>query len=79
MSKKQAIQELLNRKPSNTAKQQDSNTVIQDNNTISSDKKKATFLLSPDLHKELKIFAANQNKSMVEVVEEALRHHFKSQ
>lgn len=88
MSKKQAIQELLDRKPLNTAIQKPVNTGIH--NAVNTDimsstpieptqkKKKATFDLDLDLHTELKVFAAQQDKKMVEVVEAALRMYFES-
>lgn len=89
MSKKQAIQELLDRKPLNTYIQKhvntglhgDVNTDLVTSSLIESipKKKKATFDLDLDLHTELKVFAAQQDKKMVEVVEAALRIHFESQ
>ena len=39
--------------------------------------KKATFMLSTDLHKRLKTAAVEQDKTMLEIVEEALRNHLK--
>lgn len=42
-------------------------------------KTKATFELDAALHKELKMFAAQHDKKMVEVVESALKEHFSSQ
>lgn len=89
MSKKQAIQELLDRKPLNTVVQKNTNTLLH--RTVNTElaasssiedipkKKKATFDLDIDLHTELKVFAAQQDKKMVEVVEAALRIHFESQ
>ncbi|WP_046181424.1 hypothetical protein [Domibacillus tundrae] len=42
-------------------------------------KTKATFELDSDLHKKLKMFAAQHDKKMVEVVESALKEYFSSQ
>lgn len=39
--------------------------------------KKATFMLPTDLHKSLKTAAVEQDKTMLEIVEEALRNHLK--
>lgn len=54
----------------------------ENHNTLIADspvkKKKATFDLDPDLHTELKIFAATQDQKMVEVVETALRMYLDS-
>ncbi|ANU22003.1 hypothetical protein [Planococcus donghaensis] len=40
--------------------------------------KKATFMLPADLHKRLKTAAVEQDKTMLEIVEEALRNHLKA-
>lgn len=39
--------------------------------------KKATFLLDESLHKELRIYAAMNDTSMLDVVEKALKNHLK--
>ncbi|MCM3358664.1 type II toxin-antitoxin system HicB family antitoxin [Psychrobacillus sp. MER TA 171] len=39
--------------------------------------KKATFVLPIELHKRLKTAAAEQDKTMLEIVEEALGNHLK--
>ena len=54
--------------------------VSRKNATIVSQKKatkKATFMLPADLHKSLKTAAVEQDKTMLEIVEEALRNHLK--
>lgn len=40
--------------------------------------KKATFELPVELHKRLKTSAAEQEMTMLEIVEEALKNHLKS-
>ncbi len=49
-----------------TGRQRDGGTVL---------KKKATFNLDAALHKRLKVTAAEQEREMVEIVEEALKGH----
>lgn len=54
--------------------------VSRKNTTIISQKKatkKATFMLPTDLHKRLKTAAVEQDKTMLEIVEEALKNHLK--
>lgn len=72
MSKKEAIHELLSRKSPHIQE-------IRNTENDHADKKKATFDLPPHLHMELKVFAARQNKKMVEVVEEALIKYLDAQ
>ena len=70
MSKRKAINQLL----------EDNNTEIQEyseNKESDKTKKKATFELDSDLHTQLKIYAARQNKKMVDIVEEALKEYIK--
>lgn len=78
-NKKEALSELLNRRPVNTGNIINVNTENsekgKDTINTTSEKKKATFDLDKDLHTELKIFAAKQNKKMVEIVEIAIREY----
>lgn len=76
-NKKDALSELLNRKPVNTKIQETVNTVIN-KEAVPSNKKKATYELDLDLHTELKVFAAKQNVKMVDVVEVAIREYLKN-
>jgi len=75
-NKKEALSELLNKKPVNTKLQESVDTVI-DKGTITpaAIKKKATYELDLDLHTELKVFAAKQDKRMVDIVEIAIRRY----
>lgn len=41
-------------------------------------KKKATFEMQPDLHRELRRYAADHDTTMVTVVEQALKEFFNS-
>lgn len=79
MSNKNKFQGLLERKAvSNTNLQETINTVIvkgKNQNEDALPKKKATFELDLELHTELKIIAAKQNKKMVDIVELALREY----
>ena len=91
MSKKKAISELLEKKntglqePSYTEAQESRNIVLQKtrftdprkpvNTEIQKPKKKATFEMNLTLHKELKKFATEQDKKMVEIMEEAVREY----
>lgn len=80
MSKKQAINELLNRKDTRPVIQEDVNTVILGtSDDVPKAKKKATYELDADLHTELKVYAAKNGKKMVDVVEAALREYFEKQ
>lgn len=60
-----------------------SQTMDKDTNEASSatsyekSTKKSTFMLPIELHKCLKTTAADQGKTMLEIVEEALRDHLK--
>lgn len=94
MSKKDEISSLLQRRsqvnPEGSAAkelftvpnpiQEHNNTEIQipANDEIQVKRKKATFDLDPKLHAELKITAVKQDKSMVEIVEEAIRRYIDS-
>ncbi|ACB86482.1 hypothetical protein [Natranaerobius thermophilus] len=75
MSKRKAINQLLEDSDSNTKIQEYSEEEEGVNNNKT--KKKATFELDSDLHTQLKIYAARQNKKMVDVVEEALKEYMK--
>ncbi|MBD3922975.1 hypothetical protein H8B09_30065 [Paenibacillus sp. PR3] len=77
-NKKEALSELLNKKPVNTKIQESVDTVIDKGTTTSATtaaKKKATYELDMDLHTELKVFAAKQDKRMVDIVELAIRRY----
>ena len=62
----------------NTGIQEAVNTGIQEvvNTGMKKTTKKATFEIDLDLHKELKRTAVVQDRSMVELVEEALKLYF---
>ncbi|MBD7970389.1 hypothetical protein [Paenibacillus gallinarum] len=85
MSKKQTINELLQRKE-NKPTQKSVNTEtniygienlqIPGSTEVAKKKKKATFDLDPELHTRLKIYAAQHDLSMVEIVENALQLYF---
>ncbi|OAB42017.1 hypothetical protein [Paenibacillus glacialis] len=83
-SKMEKIKGLIDRKQyTNTNLQETVNTVIhkdgkEETKSSISPKKKATYELDLDLHTELKIFAAKQNKKMVDIVEIALREYLYS-
>ena len=49
----------------------------ENNKAVNTSKQKTTFEMDPDLHTELKLFAIEQRKTMVQVVERALRKFFK--
>lgn len=70
MSKREAIERLLG----NRSVHKPVNTGIQEQK-----KKKATFDLDPDLHKALKTFAATRNRSMVDILESAIREYIERQ
>lgn len=86
MSKKETIQELLGRKsiqkPVNTEKNINVNAVSHKpgsatvSTNVSQKKKKATFDLNPKLHTKLKVFAAQHDMNMVDIVEDALEEFF---
>jgi predicted HicB family RNase H-like nuclease len=62
-----------------TATQESVNTGIQDSGTEQKRAvKKATFDMDLELHKRLKMFAAQSGKSMVQVLEEALEKHLQA-
>lgn len=70
-----AHEEILSQ-PVNTALQETLNTSTQEPvNTGLPKKKKATFDMDLELHTKLKIYAASQGKTMVEIIEELLRSH----
>ncbi|SEB49779.1 hypothetical protein [Paenibacillus sp. GP183] len=71
MSKRDAIEQLLGKRKSQEI-QETVNTGIQ-----KSVKKKATFDFDDQFHTELKIFAAKQNKKMVDVVVEAVKEYMR--
>jgi hypothetical protein len=72
VSKRDAIEQLLG-KHRNQEMQETVNTGIQK----PVNKKKATFDFDDQFHTELKIFAAKQNKKMVDVVVEALKEYMR--
>lgn len=85
MSKKDTINELLGRKANNPIQK----SVNTENNinvnaeshksgttAVAKKKKKATFDLDPKLHTRLKVFAAQQDLNMVDIVEDALQMYF---
>lgn len=76
-NKREALNELLNRKPVNTKIQESVDSVIE-RDGVTQNKKKATYELDLDLHTELKVFAAKQNKKMVDVVEIAIREYLRN-
>ncbi|MEC0373322.1 hypothetical protein [Paenibacillus chibensis] len=76
-NKREALNELLNRKPVNTKIQESVDSVIE-RGVVPNNKKKATYELDLDLHTELKIFAAKQNKKMVDIVELAIREYLRN-
>lgn len=51
------------------------NTGIQEDVKEVKKKKKATFELDPNLHRKLKMYAANHDTKMVDVVEQALNDY----
>jgi tRNA/tmRNA/rRNA uracil-C5-methylase (TrmA/RlmC/RlmD family) len=71
VSKRDAIEQLLGKRKSQEI-QETVNTGIQ-----KSVKKKATFDFDDQFHTELKIFAAKQNKKMVDVVVEAAKEYMR--
>ncbi|MFK7693899.1 hypothetical protein [Paenibacillus sp. HJGM_3] len=73
MSKRDAIEQLLGKRRSQ-AIQETINTGIQ--KPVA--KKKATFDFDDQFHKELKIFAAKQNKKMVDIVVEAVKEYMRN-
>lgn len=80
MSKRDAIEQLLGKRRSQeiqetvkTGIQETVNTGIQK----PVNKKKATFDFDDQFHTELKIFAAKENKKMVDVVVEAVKEYMR--
>jgi hypothetical protein len=51
----------------------DVNTVIQE--YVNTEKKKATFVLDAGLHKRLRMFAVENDTTMVDVVEKAINEY----
>jgi hypothetical protein len=51
----------------------DVNTVIQE--SVNTEKKKATFVLDAGLHKRLRMFAVENDTTMVDVVEKAINEY----
>lgn len=51
----------------------DVNTVIQE--SVNAEKKKATFVLDAGLHKRLRMFAVENDTTMVDVVEKAINEY----
>jgi hypothetical protein len=79
VSKREALDRLLNnrrtseiQKPVNTGIQEGKDTEAQE--TVYKPKK-ATFEFDPQFHTELKIFAAERNKNMVDVVVVAVKEY----
>jgi hypothetical protein len=51
----------------------DVNTVIQE--SVNTEKKKATFVLDAGLHKRLRMFAVENDTTMVDIVEKAINEY----
>jgi hypothetical protein len=51
----------------------DVNTVIKE--TVNTEKKKATFVLDAGLHKRLRMFAVENDTTMVDIVEKAINEY----
>lgn len=68
----------LSRKNNSISSTIEENTKNYDvKNQVKKSTKKATFMLSQDLHKRLKTAAVEQDMTMLEIVEEALENHLK--
>ncbi|MFD1179708.1 hypothetical protein ACFQ3W_25875 [Paenibacillus puldeungensis] len=84
-NKREAIKGLLDKKPTvntniqstvNTVLQKTGNTALQDTEKLDLQrKKKVTYEFDFELYKKLKVYAANSDKHMVEVVEAAVRKY----
>lgn len=69
------VSKLVEQETKNIDIQNNANTEIQE--PVSKKVKKATFELDADLHKELKMAAVQEGKTMVDIVERALKEYLK--
>jgi len=61
-----------------TEVQEDVNTGVQETVSTEVKKKKATFEMDAELHRKLRMYAANHDTTMVMIVEKALSEYLKN-